>query len=294
MKRIAVLLIFCALFTSACTSTKWVRTTVAKQYDFNVALEHYQEEGHALSKDYDHPYAIDVPVLEKLMGDLQYTEEGGLMSSEKQSPVFQAVEIERLAPVLVEALAKADAVQRVRFTSFNQGKSLLFSVPRKTEGVVFVEPAGRLNVAFNLVNSKRQPSEATAIDPIYSSTDPLRVKASEIAISAPVLYAEHHEFETGEQAPMWVVADMDKLKQAIDTATVPIVDVREEATMEVAPKAAAEAASVEKTATDQAPEDKLKEDIRSNLKYLKELLDEGLISEEDYTAKKMELLDKIK
>jgi hypothetical protein len=38
----------------------------------------------------------------------------------------------------------------------------------------------------------------------------------------------------------------------------------------------------------------LKEDIKNKLKYLKELLDEGLISEKDYTVKKMELLDKIK
>jgi len=38
----------------------------------------------------------------------------------------------------------------------------------------------------------------------------------------------------------------------------------------------------------------LKEEIRNKLKYLKELFDEGLISEKDYTVKKMELLDKIK
>ena len=43
-----------------------------------------------------------------------------------------------------------------------------------------------------------------------------------------------------------------------------------------------------------AGEDLLKEDIRNNLRYLKELLDEGLISEQDYAAKKMELLKKIK
>ena len=37
----------------------------------------------------------------------------------------------------------------------------------------------------------------------------------------------------------------------------------------------------------------LKQDIKIKLRYLKELLDEGLITEKDYNAKKMELLGKI-
>jgi hypothetical protein len=51
---------------------------------------------------------------------------------------------------------------------------------------------------------------------------------------------------------------------------------------------------VEKTEANLASEDMLKEHIKNKLKYLKELLDDGLISEEDYTGKKKELLDKIK
>jgi hypothetical protein len=63
MKRIAFLFIISATFFSACTSTKWVRTTVAEQYDFNVALEQQQEKGTVLQKKFAHPYEIDILIL---------------------------------------------------------------------------------------------------------------------------------------------------------------------------------------------------------------------------------------
>jgi hypothetical protein len=216
------------------------------------------------------------------------------MKKEKQSPVFQAVEIDRLAPVLALTLAKADTSQRIRFTSFNQGEALVFSVPRKTEGVFFIEPAGRLNIAFSYINYNRQPSEATAIDPIYSSVDPLKIKTSETTISATSPYAELYKFETGKQAPMWVVADLEKLKQSSSTVTVPTVQATEEPLPTVAPRVEIKDTPVKKTETNQAVEDMFQEDIRNKLKYLKELFDEGLISENDYAVKKKELLDKIK
>jgi hypothetical protein len=90
---------------------------------------------------------------------------------------------------------------------------------------------------------------------------------------------------------MWVVVDFEKLKASISTATVPIVKATEEVSPAVAPKTGNMGTSVEKTAPAQASEDMLKEDIKNKLKFLKELLDEGLISEKDYNAKKMELLD---
>lgn len=294
MKRIAFLFIISAAFFSACTNTKWVRTTVAERYDFNVTLEQQQEKGTVIQKKFAHPYEIDLSDLEKLMGDLKYIEKSGLMRTEKQSPVFQAVEIDRLAPVLALTLAKADASQRIRFTSFNQGDLVIFSVSRKTEGVIFIEPAGRLNIAFNFINYNRQPSENTAINPSFSSADPLKIKTSETPLSATVPYAELHKFETGELAPMWVVADLEKLKESNSTATVPIIQATEEPPPATGPKVEIKGTPVEKTKPDQASEDVLKEDIKNKLRYLKELLDEGLISEKDYTVKKMELLDKIK
>ena len=301
MKRIAILLIVSAVFFSACTSTEWVQSTVDKQYKYIVTLEQQQKKGITVHQKYEHPYEIDLADLEKLMGGLTYTEKDGLMNKKKQSPVFQAVEIDRLAPVLADTLAKADTSQRIRFISFNQGKALLFSTPRKTAGVVFVESDGRLNIAFNFINSERTPSETTAFYPSYSMVDPLKIKTSDTPISSATHSVKLHEFETGKRAPMWVVADLEKLTESISTTTVPIIKTTDEVPTAVAPKTETPGTSVaetpdttvRKTVPVQVPEDMLKEDIKNKLRYLKELLDEGLISKTDYNAKKIELLDKI-
>lgn len=293
MKRISVLLIIIAVFFSACTSSRWVQTTVAKDYDFIVTLEQLPGDSNIVEQKYEHPYQINIADLEKLMGDLTYLGTAGLMSTEKQTPVFQAVEIDRLAPVLRDILAKADNNQRIRFISFNQGKALMFSVPRKTEGVVFIESDGRLNLAFNSINSNRQSSETTAFYATSSMVDPLEIKSSDTSIISTAPYAELHKFETGKQAPMWVVADLEKLKGSISTAKAPIVKVAEDVSPVLAPETATMTAPVEKSVQGQASEEMLKEDIKNKLKYLKELKDEGLITEKDYNSKKTQLLDKI-
>jgi hypothetical protein len=293
MKRIFALLILSTVFCSACTSTKWVRTSVAKEYDFTVALEQLTEKGAIVPQTHEQPQGIDPAELKKVLGDLIYTEKAGLMSKSKLSSVFQQTEIDRLTPVLAATLAKAEAGQRLRFISFNQGQSVIFSESQKTEGVVFVDPAGQLNIAFNYVNAKRLPNETSAIYSNYSEIDPLKITTSDTPLSAPAPYAELHQFETGEPAPMWVVADLGKLKESISTGTVPVVKAKEEIPPAAAPKTETVVTPVEITAPASASDDMLKTDIKNKLKYLKELLDEGLISAKDYEAKKKELLDKI-
>jgi len=293
MKRIACLLILVAAVLGACTSTKWVRTAVVKEYDFAVALEQRQGNDTVAQQKYEHPRDIDLADLEKLMRDLTYTEKGGMISKSKQSPVFQQVEIDRLAPVLADSLAKADASQQVRFISFNQGQAVLFSTSQKTEGVVFVESGGRLNLAFNYINANRIPSETSAIYSNYSAVNPLKIEDSDTTLSASAPYAELRTLDTGKQAPMWVVADLGKLKEASRAVAAPVAKSTENLSPAVAPKAETTVTPVVKTAPAPAQQEDLKRDIKNTLKYLKELLDEGLISENDYNAKKAELLDKI-
>lgn len=292
MNRTVFLLIITAFFLSACTNTNWVRTNVDKQRDFIVTLEQ-QEEGVIARQQYEHPYEIDLVNLEKLMGDLIYIKKAGMMNKKKQNPVFQAVEIDRLAPLLVDSLAKADANQRIRFASFNLGNALLFSESRKTEGVIFVGSPGRLNIAFNYINSTRQPSETSASDHIYSNVNTLQIQTSDNTILPSVPYAELHEFESGKQAPMWVVADLERLEEAISTATLPIVKVTKEVPPVDSVKTGTIATPVMITEQTHVPDNLLEEEIKDKLMFLKELLNDELITEKDYNTKKNELLDKI-
>ncbi len=292
MKRITVLFILSVVFLSACASSKWVRQPVVQQHEFVVSLEQHQENGGTVQQKYQHPYKLDLAVLEKLLGDLTYSETFGLMNEKRKSPVFQTVEIHRLAPVLAKTLSKADPGQRIRFASFNNEEALIFSISRKTEGVIFIEPNGQLNIAFNFINSDRHAGETSAFQYNYSTSDPLKIKTSDTPISATAPYIVLHKFETGKIAPMWVEADLDRLKESANTETNSTVRTIEEIPPAVAPKTKDLDTPVEKTAPPQASGDVL-EDIKNKLKYLKELLNEGLISEKDYNAKKMELLDKI-
>jgi hypothetical protein len=293
MKRIAWLLVVSALLVPGCASTKWARTPVVKQYDFTVALEQRQGKGAVPLQQYAHPGEIKVADLAQLMTDLAYIEKGGMLSNSKQRPVFQQAEIDRISPVLAEALAKADASQQVRFISFNQEQSVVFSTSRKTEGVVFIESGGRLNMAFNYINTNRIPGETSAIYASYAESDPLKIEAADTPLAISVPYAELRLLDSGRQAPMWVVADLGKIRAAGSSEPPPAA----EAVPATVPAAAQKTETRVKPAAPAAPtpppDNVLHQEIKNKLRYLKELLDEGLISEKDYNVKKGQLLDKI-
>lgn len=294
MKRIFICLITALFFFSACTSTKWVRTPIVKDKDFIITLEQHQVEGDIVDQTYDHPYKIDTSRLKQLLSDLTYMEQVGILGRETKNHVFQATEIEQLAPALADALATIDDSQRIRFTSYNRGKGLIFSTSRKTEGVLFIEPDGYLNIAFNFINSEIDLTETNAYPPDFSYKDPLKIKTANTSVFPPA-YAENYEFETGKPAPMWIIANLEKLNQAINDKADHSAQ-KEKATAPTAPTDPVVSAPAVETAAPAPPPlegAQLQEDIKNKLKYLKELLDDGLITEQDYNAKKDALLDKI-
>jgi len=307
MKRFAVLFFLGAFFLSACGTARWVRTPVLKQKNIIITLEQRQEKGKIIQQKFDHPYAINLPEFEKLLKDLTYIEQAGLIRKEKKSPVFQGVEIDRLAPAIADTLAKADASQRIRFTSFNRGKALIFSVSRETGGVIFIDSNGCLNIAFDFINSEINPNEASNLPPSFSQVDPLKIQHSDTTIIATSPYAELQQFENGEPAPMWIVADLEKLKEANNSAPVPITKKKEKmppadvtpelgtapAAQSISPEPVTQVIETEKTTPVKTSDEMLQQDIKNKLNYLKDLLNEGLISEKDYNTKKKELLDKI-
>ena len=294
MKRIIALIIITAACVCACSSGKWIRTSVAKEYNLIVTLEQGQSQGASIPEKYQQPCNIDLNALKRFMGELTYTEKAGMLSENKPSPIFQSDEIDRLAPVLVKTLAIADASQRLRFLSFNQGPSLLFTESRKSEGVVFVDSAGRLNMALNYINTKRLPMESSAIYSKYSDVDPLNIQTSDTTISATAPYVELHTFASGQSAPMWVLADLEHLEKSSSVGAAPNLKAADRVPPAVAPATEGTRIPVERVApSPPATDTALKQETKSKLRYLKELYDEGLISEKDYEAKKKALLEKI-
>lgn len=298
MNRTAALLIVSAFFCTACAGSQWVRKPVVKDRDYVISLEQFEKKGIIETDRYAHPHAVSPGDLAFLMRNLTYVEKMGILGKETRLAVFQAVEIERLAPALADALSSADSSQRVRFTSYNRGQALIFSTSRETEGVVFVSPDQRLNIAFAKINAEIDPNTANTFPEDFSRTDPLRISAADTVLHPIPPLGQLALLDNGKTAPMWMTVDLDALKQAAANAPVLVpVTPQTPAASAVPP---AQAAPAPKPAVSPAPaavspltEEAMREKIKTKLKYYKELLDEGLISPEDYDAKKTELLEKI-
>ena len=295
MKRFAVLMFLGAVFLSACSAGRWVRTPVLEERQFSISLEHRIEDGRIVEQNYDHPYKVDLPSLEKLLTDLLYIEESGLFKSEAENPVFQNMEIDRLAPVLANAMANATPNQRIFFTSFNRGQGLLFKTTRKTEGVIFLEPENKINIAFTLINFEVEPNDVNELTDNLTRIDPLKIKSSETTLIPALSYAKHHTLESGKPYPMWIVADLDKLQASLTAEPQPLSqEPGPNSSLKVttdAGKIGAKPVAKPPSAT-QAEDDPQKR-IKNNLTYLKELFEEGLISKQEYETKKKEILDNI-
>ncbi|MHB8708647.1 MAG: hypothetical protein ACYC9I_07205, partial [Desulfuromonadales bacterium] len=150
MKKLLMLLIGCSLGLVACAGARWERTSVLKHYECAVTVEQLLNDAPSAQRPYAHPAQVDVNDIKKFMWDLSYTNKiGALSEGNKQSPVFAQAEVDRLALIFAEHLAKINANQRLRFITFNQDPGVLLSESRKTEGVLFLSADGRLNVAFN-------------------------------------------------------------------------------------------------------------------------------------------------
>lgn len=304
MKRFFIMIVASAVFFTGCAGSRWVRTPVVKDRNFVIALEHREEKGAVVTGAHAHPYEIASEDLAMLMRGLTYVERGGLLTGEKTGDVFQAEEIDRLAPALAGALRVADGSQRIRFISYKREKALIFYVSRETEGVVFAESGNRLNIAFSRINSEIDPDSVNDFHEDFSRMDPLDVRSADTVLNPIHTFGWRKQLDTGNDAPMWITVDIDAMKQAV--ASAPAVNSSVPGGRELSPDdpafkqdsppvapAVPPAAATMETLPPPLSDDQIKEDIKSKLKYLKELLDEGLISEKDYDAKKTELLEKI-
>lgn len=291
------------LFLTACGTARWVRTPVLESSRTTVNLEHREKKGEITPQQYDHPYQIPMQDMQLLLSGLLYQERATLIGGKKDIPVFQAEEVAALAPALTAGLAKATPDQRLQFTSFNKGGGLLFKNTRKTEGVLFVEPTGRINLAFNMINMDVMEADSEDLPQLYVNSDPMMLKYADTVLVPPA-YSVVKNLENGKPAPMWIVVDAAKLKEAAAAVPqpAPVAAVPAQAPVYVSPPAAApapvapaSAATVKPAITEPpaASTDHVQEDIKGKLKYLKGLYDDGLISESEYAAEKKKLLDKI-
>jgi hypothetical protein len=313
MKRIPIMLFAGAILLSACAVNRWVSTPVLNQNNARVSLEYLQESGKPVAQGYNHPYQVDPADLERLLLSLKFIEKIGIVEKaikgQKPQPVFQADEAALLAPAISEALAKATPDQRVHLVSFNRGGGLIFASRRVTEGIVFAQSPERLNIAFNVINYELLPDEPDEVPDEYKFRDPTSVNDSWVVLIPESSYVQLQPMENGKNSPVWIVVDMNEFKKAPKgqpaqvvlpktTTSQPLPAEKIEKPAAIAP---AETKPVEQQpsavqASEQpvTPQTNTNEDVKNKLRLLKELYDDGLITQSDYEAEKKKILNNIK
>jgi hypothetical protein len=265
-------------------------------------------------QQFNHPFDLENKKMRGLLEQLQYLKKPLIYGDAEKLPLFQQVEIERLAPALVDALGRATAKQRVRFISYNTGGGLLFKKQRRTGGVVFVDGSDQLNLAFSYVNYELKDEELKRSGTAQLYTDPLTIDSADKPIRAPG-QAVRHRIKDGKKMPLWVVADIDRIdvdrlsepkaaepqpSEAVPPAAEPSAKPSAEpsgaAEPEARPKSEPEVESRPSVSTDvqQDQWEQQKSEIREKLQYLKELREADLIDEKEYEAQKEKLLEQIR
>ncbi len=260
------------LLLTACSGDRWVRDKVIEDSDIQVSLEHRKKNDTVAEQYYAHPVAMNHRLIAYILKGITY-EDPRLFQEPTPMPVFFNYEIIRLAPALSDALVHADSNQRIRFLSYNMGGGLIFAARQKNEGVLFIRPENKLNIAFNFINEEIQPGDDYEETSYRAQRDPQKITASSTPLKPNDWYTLYRSEEDGKEYPLWAVVDLEKLDKLART-----LELEQE----------------EKTAVIEPGETPDQERIKERLEFLKELHDGGLIDEKEYEAKKKEILGEIK
>ncbi len=257
--RLAALVFLAALALTGCASK--IQTIKIQTDDpDHIWLQHFvAPDGTVVAQGYNHPAKLDPAVLKNMLVAVDY-EEYSFFAWRKVNRVFTDPEIKTLQGALAQALAQATPDQWVHFAITGMKREFLSITPTRhlTDGVCFVKDGkfhlviGNLN--FEMIQSDRELWRRDPRDRFYF--DSIRL-ASDPArgIDIPAIVDGDKWFK--KRRVNWLVFDIAKFQQPETTpapAPVPTADATE------------------------------------RLKKLKELLDQGLISPEEYEQKRKEIL----
>ena len=259
------LLIALVMLASGCTPGRWVATEIEKTERCETYLEQRLEDGAVVTQGFDHPAAVDPGKLSDLLGALCYLDPKFLGGND-EAALFSQAGAKRLARQLSRGLAEAGPDQRVLFVSLNRAGHLLPSW-RRTRGVVFMEKDRQLNIAFSCINQDRYPDDLDIMARDRFAIDPVKITFTGTPlVKLPWLSIKRQETKD-QPHPLWAVADLKSIPSGTPAPT------------------------EESTTTDTDGEETQSRKIKSKLKLLQELKEDGLITEEDYEKMKGKLLD---
>ncbi|MHC4196395.1 MAG: SHOCT domain-containing protein [Planctomycetota bacterium] len=294
-----VRVLFCTLlyFVLPAESIQAEPNPVYKDGDTYVELK--DAEGlKGASPPFNHPYIIQEEKLRKILSSLSYRQKG-ILVKKGGKPIFNNKEVETLAPLIADALSKSNANEYLYVYS-QRDRSLLDDL--ETVFSLFVEDDD-MNVAFSRVLSRADNVPRTNRKREFSEKDPTSIKSSgfwELAHGEGQVYQEGHR--------NWLVINVKE--RTFDVEPEPLVSLAEEegeveffnnrsnSVIEERLRKIEERVGLKEGSAPVAPLPRAKkpaaddgtENLNEKFRDLKELLDNDLISPEDYKYKKKELL----
>ena len=268
----------CSLFkASDASSAKGVKT-VWHSGQQNVKIERQDLKGSAPN---DQPIVLAPDQVRNALASLEVR----MKPSAKPVPVFTNPEIDVLETHITEALAQAGPNEDVNFSIIGQRKAVygLAKERKITSGRVFYRD-GKLNVIFGSMVEDIGQYDGVSAKPITTaklSGPGMRSKpVSHTWVLELGPYMQFHP-DAGRYRTDWIEVDLAAV------AAAEALGLQEKA-REEAKEAARQAVSPEQTTS--APAGKASKTVEERLRMLDDLKDKKLITDEEYKAKRAEIL----
>ncbi|MFQ5956340.1 MAG: hypothetical protein ACE5KK_01045 [Candidatus Brocadiales bacterium] len=247
------------------------------------------------SPPFSHPYIIQEDKLRKVLSSITYREKGVFVKKGGKK-VFSKSEVEALPPLIVDALSKSTANEFLYVYS-PRDRALLSNLETVFSAFVTGE---NLNMAFSRIQArvKKMPGNRKN----SSAREPTSMKGSgfwELSLGEGQSYKEGHrnwlvinlQEKSFDVEPLVSRAEEKEEYDFYNNRTNPIIEDRLRRIEEQIGLGASTGSSPEiRTPAPREPEPAEQDNLSQKFRDLKELLDNDLISPEDYKYKKAELL----
>lgn len=260
-----------------------VGATIQDQETSVEIREEVDENGDVIKKGFNHPYYFTEEGLANILSSVYYKERGWTKSGGRRK-LFRREELQKIVPAIINAFSMVTVSQDILVYSTSQ--KVLLSDKQSYFSMFITED--ELNIVFSTINSRKSVNDRRSyrLGDKDKLKDPLTVKKGTKGLLSywSLVPLGGQRLKSGREN--WLIIDLTSdLYGIAGTADIDNGPIRAGTSM----KAIRNRVLTDSTFVE---EKKKYQEVRGKLKELKDLRDDGLISEEDYEDKKKELLNK--